>query len=639
MVLWKRAAILVISFIIIASIFTLLPATSKAMPDSFKLYISRDSVDFNSFVVSGAVLSVPGVTTTQQPKIEITKSFIKIDFPLPRALWENSEKISKIMVNRESYPTITLILTDYKSHKTLNIIVPSTYIAYEKLKEDNVENPLAQALNKLKKDPLTALRYGEFTITPARFEELRRVGLAVEANHVIGDSLPLFKWEKEAVTKLKRQISITSSCNGYTYIGGYGFDLYYAKNNDHPAANEPMPQWWADRMITNDESLKESRWEWFRDHLVAAIYLAPANVDPNTVVQALSSYVFNSEYYEANGTTSLYSLEGFVGSANWNNTFSNGFVYAGLLPLFSLSVTAPDDASDDLILDETIFTFSSLGYTSGLLVDGFYVSSSSTAQSNIASYHTIEGLGGNFDKYFYVWGLIESPGDYIVVAWKFVDNVTCGGTTYRVIIPDTIVTPLYTISLNLSKIYVFDEPQTGVPDFLTSFGVSKIADIRYSHANYSGKYGLIYEYKVQHTSQTINAGYQALIGNPVFKFILALMDYAVDDPYGETLIQIASILLNTGYINANYNAQGSLIQVYIWSNEDPGNTIYDIDIYNAVPKALDGTKGVDWLSWGQLTISVSSSSSGGGGPGCGPSACPLNQTTHIVNPTSSATNK
>lgn len=463
---------------------------------------------------------------------------------------------------------------------------------------------------------MAALRIEKITIDEKAINELKQQGYLLILNRTLDDGLPIFQWEKPSA----------SSCNNWIPVDSQ-LGIYYSKNWNHPAANEPTPSWWKKRFIQVNWQTADDYWELFRDRLVAAKYYVPVNVDMNKAIQAIANWAFspNTPNHRGSGlsTVNVISLERYVGVNHWNNSLPS-IVYRGLIPIFSYKVDnlidTPNSEKSMLIDIETI-TASSIGYVSGLLVSGMFVSTQAASQINIDHFEDDHGTY-DFTRYIYLKGKVYSPGDYIVTAWKVVGKTQCNGIKYKVIVPRTVTTPFYTVSLDFSHIYVYNNTKVNTIGFLKTPGISIVlSNYKYNQNNYIGNYHTMFKFEVKKTSASINYGYQAIIGNPVFYVVKAIFDYIATGPYEKLATKIMGLLLDTGYINVRYTGSGALISLKIKQSQVPPNETYIINVMNKVPRSLDHVNGVDTLTWGGLIIEIGTSQNP---PPCGPSACPTN---------------
>lgn len=187
--------------------------------------------------------------------------------------------------------------------------------------------------------------------------------------------------------------------------------------------------------------------------------------------------------------------------------------------------------------------------------------------------------------------------------------------------PRTITTPLYSVSLDLSKIYAYNNQLPNTPKFPASSGISiLLKDHHYNQSNYVGFDHVMFEFKVRRVSSSVNLGYQAVIGNPVFSIIKAIFGYTTSSPYESLATTLAGSLLNTEYINTRYSGGGAVVKVQILQANPPNKT-YLITVLNKVPKPINGLNGVSTLSWGGIIVSVSRPTTP---PPCQGGSCPAN---------------
>ena len=574
---------------------------------TFTVTISTRAFSHEKFLVSSAILSIPGARS-KQPKIIEEKGKLTLKFQIPQNAWKLAGEARGNLITS---PTITILLADYNHNKTINIILTSEYIIHHK---KHINKP-TEIIKILRKDPMAAMRLKEITLDSKTIKELETLGYIIEG-HIIDDGIPPQPWEKPAPR---------TACSQWTLIDNR-LGIYYEKNSNHPAASEQTPQWWKDHYQQVNWHTADDYWRQFRDRLVAAYYYVPSNVNLTDAIQSIASWAFSPNSPDSRSTNvstvSTLPLEVFVGANHWQNTLPS-IVYDGLIPVFYYRVDNQVDTQnsrESLLLSVNIFAAQLTGAISGLLAGGMYISTQS------ASHITLSKYSHNFylydqSKYFYLKGKIFSPGDYIVTEWKETGVTTCGGVSYKVVVPRTIVTPFYTVSLDYSKIYVYDHRIDNL-GFLENPGISiLLKDYKYSPSNYIGNLTSIFIFNINNTNASANMNYEAILGSPVFEFIANIFEGSSGGAFESLAMNIAGKLLDTGYINANFSGGGALITIDLEQCSKPNET-YIITILNRVPTKLNNINGISTMTWGGLEITITTPSTP---PPCTPTMCPTSQ--------------
>ncbi len=594
----KVSLILVITLLALSSPIII----SQGQGFTFTVIIDKDVV--GDYTLVGVVLALPGIHGVEPDTVIDQGDMIRVTYRL------SQETVSDYLRAAEgsiSSPTITILLVDYENNRSMSIIVTSGFLVSLSIGEMDPE----RIIKILEADPLAGLRIERLEIDRDVFNKLEKYGYVFTSNRVPGSNIPVMEWEETLLT--------AKSC-GWDAVVDPSLGIYYAKNWNHPAASQEMPAWFEERFVRVGGGLDaEFYWEKFRDRLVAAAYYVPMSVDLNDAIHSIADWAMWPNDPNWRGSTALLPLEAFVGVNNWIDSLPPT-VYTGWITLFSYKIENHVDTQNSInTLGLTGYIVSSefLGSVSGLLVDGLFVSTESSSSSSVQCIDVNVQFEDSI-KYFAVIGSIHSPGDYIITTWKVAGTVTCNGATYRVVIPRTITAPLYSVSLDYSTLQEFGQNPSS-PEWLVRPGVSiLLSDYKYNPDTYRGWMNSIYDFKLTKTSSQLNYGYNAIVGNPVFKFILTIYDYAATRPYEKLAVDLAEVLLNTGYINVNFAGATTVISLHLIEGEEP-EEYYSISIYNLVPRDLNNVQGVDSLSWGRVVFSLTEDT---GPPPCGPEACP-----------------
>lgn len=142
-----------------------------------------------------------------------------------------------------------------------------------------------------------------------------------------------------------------------------------------------------------------------------------------------------------------------MGANHWNNSLPT-VAYQGLMPIFSYKINNLVDtisSEKSMLVSFSIVTASTVGYVSGLLASGMYLSVQSASKLGFDNFAGIYSTH-DFSQNVYLEGIVYSPGDYIITAWKIIGKIQCNGITYKVIVPRTITVPLYTVTLDFGHI-------------------------------------------------------------------------------------------------------------------------------------------------------------------------------------------
>ncbi|MCE4622107.1 MAG: hypothetical protein F7B19_02175 [Desulfurococcales archaeon] len=517
---------------------------------------------------------------------------IDLKFELPRQAGVRSINPASPLVTA---PTFTIILADYNNNRSINMIITSEFIlSYYK----HIKNSY-NIINKLEEDPMAALRIGKITIDQDVINELRKQGYLFILNRTLGYDLPTFKWETLSNT----------SCNQWTPVDSQ-LGIYYSKNLDHPAAHETTPQWWKRRFIQINEHSADEYWVLFRDRLVAAQYYVPANADMNKAIQAIANWAFNpnAPKHEGSGlyAVNVVSLEKYVGANHWNNSLPT-IAYQGLIPIFSYKINnlvGTISSERSMMVSFSIVTASTIGYVSGLLASGMYLSVQSASNLGFDNFADNQATH-DFSQNTYLKGIVYSPGDYIITVWKTVSKIQCNGITYKVIVPRTITVPLYTITLDFGHVYVYNSTTIDSLEFLTQPGESIIlSNFIYNNSIFIGDYHTMFKFEVKQTNASMNHGYLSIVGGPVFKIILSIFNFNINGAYEELSANTSKILLNTGYVNVKNTGEAVIITLKLQQTVLQPNETYIINIVNKVPRELDGVHGITSLTWGGLIITI-----------------------------------
>ena len=592
LVIAKAALLVIIAVTPMAAYYLSSSLTAHALTESFKVIIDRDVIPFNSFVVSAATLNIPGVQVGA-PKVTVGRQFVTLTFNLPGDLE------SKALAGPHyGYPAVVVVISDYSSGRSLSMILTSNFIVGARIAMGESKIDLSRASAILAEDPLAALRGGSFIVSKSIFLQLQTLGLAAVHERVAGLGIPLTPWEEAELETLKASAK-DSTCEalGFQSLSN---SLYYRVASSSPAAREPMPSWWAKRTDGLGEERARQAWARFRERLAAAEYLVPVGYDLNRAIEEIASYALG----ERQAPASLYDMDSFLGGG-WRDTFGARLIYEGLLPLLEVRTEGPSDVYSELFADVRVGTYTAAGWVSGIVVDGLYFSVLLNAGSGIDLAKDIIGLA-NGSFYVYAPGAVFSQGDYLVVAWRIAGPVECGGDQYYVVFPNPVIVPLYSISLNASKLVASREPI----DTITPLGSGRLTPLEsfaYSRSNYTGALQELCECNM--TSIEASPGYQVFLGMPAYSFVLSVYSGS-RDAYSEMASSLARLLLGTGYVSSDYRLQGAYIAVGIYTNQDPGDHAYQVTLYRSMPQGYRGGASGSPL-WGLLAISAEPLKAGG----------------------------
>lgn len=114
----------------------------------------------------------------------------------------------------------------------------------------------------------------------------------------------------------------------------------------------------------------------------------------------------------------------------------------------------------------------------------------------------------------------------------------------------------------------------------------------------------MFKFEVKQTSVSMNHGYLAIVGCPVFKIILSIFNFNINGTYEELSANTSAILLDTGYANVKNTGEAIIITLKLKQTVLQPNETYIINIVNKVPRKLDGMNGITSLTWGGLIINI-----------------------------------
>ncbi|MCE4617501.1 MAG: hypothetical protein F7C32_02835 [Desulfurococcales archaeon] len=591
--------------IILLSMVSIETIKTEARPSVFTLKIDKDAlrmIGYESFVVSSATLSIPGVPALQ-PTVKNSFDSLEIVFKIPEKVWSSPLKLIK--GDAVSSPAISVILTDYNNHKTVNLIIPSPYIIYKNMGIDNI----TEIHEILLQDPLAAIRTDSLTISSKDIPTMRQLGLIFEINKTFTSNLQLQPWEKQLIT--------TQSCNLGTEITQ---GIYYNFNPSHPVANEDTPQWWRNRVKTPINGGDAIAWEVFKDRLVAAVYYVSSDIYLNDAITVIANYAYNNELYGNSGPASSIDMDALIraftrySESGWDDSLTNrigepiGYpVYSGYIPLFKYQISNTVGTYNSKHILEVIATVAhseSLGVASGMLVNGLFLGATASTNVDIMGkqsrhYMTNSKVG------FYVYGEIYTQGDFAVTFWDPIGSIICGGREYTIIVPRTVITPLLTLNMFFSDDTFYmvanetvEEPPTYAP------GISEITTISYGPDDYGGGRNVIYNFEIDSSDSDMTLGYNAIIGNPLLRFMVDVYGNLASSTYAGIAVDTAKATMDTGYISASFQGSATLINLTLYENLVPPTENYTIKIVNTVPRALDGIPNVTSLTWDEVRIYI-----------------------------------
>ena len=589
--------------VFIIAILIVTPIIIASYQDN-KFEVTIDLAALKGYTLAWAVLNIPGAEAPT-PTIVESGDVLRIVFDLP-------DRAPRVVAGAGSLvaPTLTVLLVDYNSGEKLQVVITSAYLLN---KTRGISSPM-EVVNILSQDPLAAFRGVSLRLEPGTLAELQALGLAWKEQGVPGGTLGA-----------KEGRVVAPSCGGGLEISP---GIIFVVNTSDPVASQPTPEWFRERFIQLNNLGPDFYWERLRDRLAAGVYYVSTSLDLNDAINDIAYWAFGPGPYENRNGVSLISMEAFVGVNQWDDSLS-GIVYSGPILFFQYRVdnqVDTDDSVSSLAIVVSLMGMSSINTVSGMLFAGDFIITSNTANMSVSHYTDLHPAVDT-TKYFYYQGVITSPGDYLIVAWDRLGTVNCGGETYWLIKPRVIVTPLYDVSLDFGSLTVTDSPLDS-PDYLAGPGVSMLLDdYQYNPNTYHEDGYEIYEFTVVTTSGTGDMEYDAVVGGPLYYFLEILLSPSRSSgAFESTVRQLASILLDTGFIAARTGASGAVVTLLLAEDEQPSGW-YSIDMLNLVPRSLHGVEGIDYLTWSGVEITISEAWNP---PPCGPAVCPTtpgNQTT------------
>ena len=627
--------LIVISSLGINGLYNL--SVSASLSDTVTLIISKEAIDelgLSSYTVNYATLYIPGVLIKLPDKVTIDKEgnlIIVFDHIL------NYMKDKNIMTSKNSQPVITVNIADYNSDISKNIIISTESLQIlhiiEKLsKSTNNINSLyviREAINKTREDPLYLLRNNNIYI------EKEDINILKIYKYLYGTNM------HTNIIKniISEKLNISINCNIDEPFPYPGTGIYRSVDNDkYNRLSSKVPEWWYDRYVDTGGDTAEDDYRRLVKDVFASVYYVDKSkyADVNDAITTVTSLIDTrlpppDSGSRVMGTVSIFSIEGFIGSDLWIDTFEStdwDFWLPPELPLFRYKFTSELNNKDgnNLHVDSHFWMAQVTGAVSGFMFAGLPITHTdpvNITQKHIelsADLNSNERRVGTIKVVNYTLTLGE---DSVIIRWVVYDNA-CSG--YYVLVPVATITPLYTVEYSINDI---TGEYSSDGDLLENFNTRSITMevmewIEDKEENSPNDDEILFSFNASASTGSISMNYNSLIDiPPLLGPILDMVGGNIGSELVKAALGAYDLLSSINIMNANVSATIAFLSFKFVQQSDLSKDIYvHISYYRTEARSL-----FDPLSDMNNAVEITVRYNPPPPPPCGPTACPTSTNT------------